>query len=383
MQVDNFINNEGNFHWFTGVIEDINDPLQRGRYRVRCYGYHTDDKVLIPTSALPWAHVMLPITSASMSGVGESATGLLKGSWVVGFFRDGLNAQDPVIMGSVPSKTSTVDYERGFTDPDQRYPSENKLETPDTPVSAQTSVSDEASAEPVYKSGFSYAKKKEQREDSTQKKKSRNSRVATSNGNSWKFPQLDEVMAPVYPKNHVKAYERLDDEDEAAHIVEYDVTPGKERISEMHRTGTYREITPIGDETVYVTGDSYRIVAKGENVYVKGICNLTIDGDCNTLIEGNWDIEVSGNKNERIKGTMTQTVDQSVTEIYKKTQDTTVSENQTNTIGSNLSNIVGANLSNSVTGNLSSTGSGGVSIVSSGSNLTINTDGIISLNPPS
>jgi hypothetical protein len=321
MSIDNFIDNQGFFQWFTGVIEDINDPLERGRYRVRCYGYHTDDKVLIPTEALPWAHVMLPITSASMSGVGESATGLLKGSWVVGFFRDGPNAQDPVIMGSIPSKTSAVDYERGFTDPDQRYPSENKIETPDTPVSAQTS-------EETYKTGFSYTKKKEQREDSSQPKQSRNSKVQTANGNSWSFPKLDDVMAPVYPKNHVKAYERKDDNDEAAHIIEYDVTPGKERISEMHRTGTYREITPIGDETVYVTGDSYRIVAKGENVYVKGTCNLTIDGDCNTLIEGNWNVDVNGNKVEKISGTLTQEVGGNVQETYKANQTTNVTGNQ-------------------------------------------------------
>ena len=328
MQIDNFINNQGNFHWFTGVIEDIDDPLQRGRYRVRCYGWHIDDKVMIPTEALPWAHVMMPVTSASMSGVGESATGLLKGSWVVGFFRDGINAQDPVIMGSIPSKTTAVDYERGFTDPDRRYPSENYLETPDTPVSAQTSVSDEAGAEPVYKSGFSYKKKHEINQDTTQKKQSRNSRVYTSTGNHWTYPPLDETMAPEYPKNHVKAYERLDDEDEAAHIIEYDVTPGKERISEMHRTGTYREITPHGDETVYITGDVYRIVAKGENVYIKGNCNLTIDGDCNTLIEGDWDVECKGNKNERIGGTLTQTIGGNVQETYKGTHTINVSGDQ-------------------------------------------------------
>jgi hypothetical protein len=85
--IENFIGQT--FAWFTGVIEDINDPKEMGRVRVRCYGYHNADKVEIPTEELPWATPMVPVTSASMTEVGQSATGLLHGSWVVGFFRDG------------------------------------------------------------------------------------------------------------------------------------------------------------------------------------------------------------------------------------------------------------------------------------------------------
>ena len=48
------------FIWFTGVVEDRNDPDKLGRVRVRCLGYHTDNKELIPTKDLPWAHVMHP-----------------------------------------------------------------------------------------------------------------------------------------------------------------------------------------------------------------------------------------------------------------------------------------------------------------------------------
>jgi len=65
MNPENFINNGGGFSWFTGVIEDINDPMEMGRYRVRCFGYHNDDKSKdkgIPTEDLPWAMTMLPVT---------------------------------------------------------------------------------------------------------------------------------------------------------------------------------------------------------------------------------------------------------------------------------------------------------------------------------
>ncbi len=32
----------GNFIWFMGVVEDIDDPLKINRVRVRCIGFHSD-----------------------------------------------------------------------------------------------------------------------------------------------------------------------------------------------------------------------------------------------------------------------------------------------------------------------------------------------------
>jgi hypothetical protein len=202
-------------------------------------------------------------------------------------------------MGSIPSITSEVDYQFGFTDPNQRYPSENKLNTPDTPVCAQVK-------EEKYKQGFSYTEKTSLRElydpKITIAQKTRAPEKLGTLPAAWIFPAIDDVMKPTYPQNHVTAYERLDDNDEAAHIVEFDVTPGKERISTIHRTGTYTEITPIGDKTEVIVGKNYRVVAQGENVYIEGGCNLTIDGGCNTKIIGDWNVQVTGNKYEHIGG---------------------------------------------------------------------------------
>lgn len=84
-----------------GVIEDINDPLKMGRVRVRVFGLHTDNKDLIPTNTLPWAQAITPTTSASMSGLGFSPTGLLCGSWVIVSFLDA-ECQYPIVLGSIP-----------------------------------------------------------------------------------------------------------------------------------------------------------------------------------------------------------------------------------------------------------------------------------------
>ena len=126
---DQFIG--GQFSWFTGVVEDIVDDENLGRVRVRCFGYHTDDKNIIQTADLPWATVMGPTTSAGVQGIGTTHR-LLSGSWVVGFFRDGPSAQDPLIMGSIASQSvERPDPDKGFTGD---YPTEAGL---DMPLAAQ------------------------------------------------------------------------------------------------------------------------------------------------------------------------------------------------------------------------------------------------------
>ena len=62
------------------------------------------DKAVLPTDDLPWATVIMPVTSASIKGNGANHH-LEKDSWVVGFFRDGSSAQDPMVMGSVATQT--------------------------------------------------------------------------------------------------------------------------------------------------------------------------------------------------------------------------------------------------------------------------------------
>lgn len=84
---------------YQGVVEDLNDPLMLGRVRVRVFGLHTDNKDMIPTNTLPWAQVITPTTSASMSGLGFSPNGLLRGSWVIVSFLDA-DCQYPIILGS-------------------------------------------------------------------------------------------------------------------------------------------------------------------------------------------------------------------------------------------------------------------------------------------
>lgn len=79
--------------WFTGIVENIHDPLAVGRVQVRILGVHSQNKVDLPTEKLPWAQVLLP-PNASFTFSAPKV-----GDWVEGFFQDGHSAQIPVVRG--------------------------------------------------------------------------------------------------------------------------------------------------------------------------------------------------------------------------------------------------------------------------------------------
>ena len=103
--LDGFKN--GEFTWFIGKVESITDPENLNRVKVRCYGYHTQDTSEVSTDDLPFATVVMPVTAASLKGIGGNHH-LEIGSWVFGFFRDGPSAQDPMVVGSIATQEDGV-----------------------------------------------------------------------------------------------------------------------------------------------------------------------------------------------------------------------------------------------------------------------------------
>ena len=118
------------FIWWQGVVEDRHDPLYLGRCRIRILGWHTENRTQMPTESLPWAYPIQPITSAAQTGVGISPTGPVEGTWVVGFFRDGEDAQEPVFfgtLGGIPEAPAPDPATReGFADPRLEEPPEDR-----------------------------------------------------------------------------------------------------------------------------------------------------------------------------------------------------------------------------------------------------------------
>lgn len=100
------------FIWWKGVVEDRKDPIMLGRVKVRIFGWHSEDPQQIPTEDLPWASVSTP------SDTGRNPVGLKEGDWVWGFFMDGSEAQQPIVVGMIPGIDEKPKApELGFGDP--------------------------------------------------------------------------------------------------------------------------------------------------------------------------------------------------------------------------------------------------------------------------
>ena len=89
---------EQGFRWFVGLVEDnTTDELKMGGCKVRAFGVHDN----LDTERLPDAIVMLPTTSGSFKGIGDTPS-LVAGSFVFGFFLDGEEKKYPMIIGTMP-----------------------------------------------------------------------------------------------------------------------------------------------------------------------------------------------------------------------------------------------------------------------------------------
>lgn len=85
---------------FFGRVEDVEDPLQIGRIRVRVFGAHTNNKSLIPTDSLPWSHVSTDVQDSGINGLGWSPTGVVSGATVWGFYLDPETKLEPFVVGA-------------------------------------------------------------------------------------------------------------------------------------------------------------------------------------------------------------------------------------------------------------------------------------------
>lgn len=272
------------FFWFHGVVEDNNDPLKIGRVKVRCFEYHTQNKEDLPTEDLPWATVLMPTTSSSVSGKGTSPSGLLQGSWVIGFFRDGGNFQDPLILGSfhgVPGYSPITSL--GFNDPEGKWPDKDHINEPDTNRLSRNETLEKTIVE--------------------KKKKEKIVGVKTALQPWLKWNEKETSYAAEYPKNHVV-------ETESGHIIELDDTPEKERIGVYHKAGTWFEIHPDGSKVEKVVGEDNEIILSDKKLLIKGNCYMNMDGAVTSLKTAkDFYIEIGGDVLVHTKGNVVMETD--------------------------------------------------------------------------
>lgn len=247
-----FLGREG-FVWFLGVVEDRKDPEKLGRVRVRCFGWHTDDKTLIPTDALPWAHPVHP-TSVPASYTPK------EGDWVVGFFADGEAAQSPFILGTIPGKPKSKPKSNdGFSDPSGKYPKYLNESTLSRLARGDTQGT-------VVET----------------RKRNQTKGVTTASGGKWNEPT--PAYGTQYPFNFAH-------ETESGHALELDDTAGKERVHLAHKKGTYIEMDAQGNRAEKIVKDNYTVILGSDYLYVAGKCSITVEGDLDLRVGGTFNVQ--------------------------------------------------------------------------------------------
>lgn len=108
----NFIGSDG-FIWWIGKVVKPNKTIETNggsgnlyyyRAKVRIVGWHTEDVNILPDEDLPWANILIPPTEGSGTIKIGNLHQLQGGETVFGFFLDGRDGQQPVIVGTFYSQ---------------------------------------------------------------------------------------------------------------------------------------------------------------------------------------------------------------------------------------------------------------------------------------
>jgi hypothetical protein len=252
------------FIWWVGVVEDRQDPLKMGRCRVRCIGWHAEDKMRLPTDMLPWATPSLPINNPSPYAPKE-------GDMVFGFFIDGENAQEPVMLGTFPGiPLKAANAQESFNDP----------RTGDALTSAPVKPNETQTGYPrkLDEPTTSRLARNESIDDSI---------VSLKKAKKESIVEPDPYYNAKYPYNNVY-------ESESGHALEFDDTKDSERIHLYHRSGSYVEWGPAGDRAERIQKDKFEVIIGNEQVYVKGNVTVYVDGSVNMQIGGNFAADIGG-----------------------------------------------------------------------------------------
>jgi hypothetical protein len=230
----------------------------------------------MPTNRLPWALPNIPVNMPTVYTPRE-------GDMVFGFFIDGENAQEPIMLGIFPGiPLKAGNRQDPFSDPRTSAelavapvkPNESATNYPrklDEPTTSRLARNDSD-----YPSAINAAKKA--------KKASK--------------VEPDSYYAAKYPYNNVY-------ESESGHALEFDDTKGAERIHLYHRSGSYVEYGPLGDCSERIQRNKFEVVIGNEQVYVKGDVTVYVDGNVQMKVGGNFQADIGGTCKITSGGNMT------------------------------------------------------------------------------
>jgi hypothetical protein len=258
--------------FFIGVIENNVDPRLEGRVQVRAFGIHGTNKE-IPRESLPWAVVA--------QGNYDANNIPRINAWVFGVFLDGRDAQTPMVLGLIPTQFADP------VDPDKT----GWGWIPDKDGELLARGSDPENFGQPQQSRLLRGEDIQQTHV-LQHEAGRTLNVKTAAGDTWDEP--GSAFNTQYPHNKVI--------ETAYHSIELDDTPGGERITIFHKSGSYVQIDSRGTVTEKSTGDKFEVIDRKQHVVVSGSSTVTINGNSYVYVKGNKIEEIEGDLQTKVHG---------------------------------------------------------------------------------
>ena len=263
--------------FFIGVVENNIDERFEGRVQVRAFGIHgTIDQ--IPREDLPWAHCI-------QGSYDPNAPVPPLNSFVFGFFIDGREAQQPMILGLIPTQMTEI-----------LNPSITGWGAPITGESPSQGSNPEDFGQPQ-NSPLARGEYSQETyvlvQESKRIKNIPNAVGLDEERTAWSEPYSSYNAK--YPNNRVI--------ETRAHVIELDDTRDHERFMIYHKlNGSFVHIGPSGSVTHKASSDKYEINDRAQHVFVGGKSNVTIVGDSRVYVQGNKVEEIKGDYTQIIRG---------------------------------------------------------------------------------
>ncbi len=260
--------------FFIGVVENNVDERLEKRVQVRAFGVHgTVDQ--IPTEDLPWAILVY--------GSFDPNSPLPRiNQFVFGMFLDGRDAQQPLVLGIIPTQMTEVVNPQvtgwGYI-----------------PEKNARILSVGSNPEDIGQPMNSKLERGENIEETyvLNQELSRIKNIPIANDGDT-FEEPAPAYNSEYPFNRVI--------ETSSHSIELDDTPGAERITIFHKSGSYISIDTNGTTVNKSIGDKYEINDTHQHIYVGGKNIVTIEGDSKVLVKGNKIEEIEGDYQQIVHG---------------------------------------------------------------------------------
>ena len=260
--------------FFIGAVEANGEQRLEGRVKVRAFGVHgTQDQV--PTDMLPWAIV-------AQGGYDPNVVPKIN-SWVYGMFLDGRDAQQPMVLGLVPTQfQEELNPEAngwgvippGGGDVDALGSAPEDVGQPQNHRLARGEFTEET-----------YVLQQEMG-------RAVDVPIGGPSGETWDEPA--PAYNAQYPQNRVISTRN--------HSIELDDTEGSERIMIHHKSGSFIQIDSRGTTVEKSVSDKYEVIDRKQHVVVGGMSSVTIMGNSYVKVLGDKIEEITGDLQTLVHG---------------------------------------------------------------------------------